>query len=129
MNDVLWTGRIPLAPVTKKNHQEIWIDRRTGKPFVAQSKQYRQYETDAMWYLQAPKSPISDMVNVKAIFYMPTRRRVDLINLLQSVLDILVRSGVLLDDNSRIVYTIDGSRVDYDKDNPRTEIEITKIEL
>lgn len=58
---------------------------------------------------------------------MPTRRRVDLSNLLNSTLDILVHYGVLLDDNRNIVYSVDGSRVLYDKASPRTEIEITPI--
>jgi Holliday junction resolvase RusA-like endonuclease len=59
---------------------------------------------------------------------MSTRRKVDLSNLLNSTLDILVHYGVLIDDNRNIVYSVDGSRVFYDKENPRTEIEITRIE-
>ena len=56
---------------------------------------------------------------------MPTHRRVDQVNLLEATLDILVEYGVLADDNSNIVVSHDGSRVLYDKNNPRTEITIT----
>ena len=35
---------------------------------------------------------------------------------------------VLADDNSRIVAAHDGSRVDYDKQNPRVEIWIEEME-
>ena len=56
---------------------------------------------------------------------MPTRRRVDLLNLLEASLDILVDAGILEDDNSSIVVSHDGSRVLYDKENPRAEITIT----
>ena len=66
-------------------------------------------------------------VNVRCIFYRGSRRRVDLCNLLASIDDILVKHGVLADDNRNIVYAHDGSRVYYSKENPRTEIEITKI--
>jgi Holliday junction resolvase RusA-like endonuclease len=66
-------------------------------------------------------------VNIKCIYYMPTRRKVDLSNLLNATLDLLVHYGILLDDNRNIVYSVDGSRVYYDKDNSRTEIEITRI--
>jgi Holliday junction resolvase RusA-like endonuclease len=58
---------------------------------------------------------------------MPTKRRVDLTNLLNSTLDLLVQYGIILDDNRNIVYSVDGSRVLYDKAFPRTEIEITPI--
>jgi hypothetical protein len=36
--------------------------------------------------------------------------------------------GIIEDDNSQIVAGHDGSRVRYDKNNPRTEIEITEME-
>lgn len=41
--------------------------------------------------------------------------------------DLLVRAGVLADDNSQIVAAHDGSRVRLDRENPRVEIEIVSI--
>ena len=64
---------------------------------------------------------------MRCLFYMPTRRVVDLVGLLQAIDDVLVHYGVIQDDNSRIVASHDGSRVLYDKANPRTEIEITGV--
>ena len=58
---------------------------------------------------------------------MPTRRRVDLCNLHEALCDVLVKHGVIADDNSNIVAGMDGSRVLYDKNNPRTEIVIEEI--
>ena len=58
---------------------------------------------------------------------MATRRKVDLVNLLEATCDILVHTGVLEDDNSRIVTGHDGSEVRYDKENPRVEIEISEV--
>lgn len=58
---------------------------------------------------------------------MPTRRKVDLCNLIEATMDILVRAGVLNDDNSEIAVSHDGSRVFYDKENPRAEITITEL--
>ena len=54
---------------------------------------------------------------------MKTARRVDLANLIEATTDILVKAHVLEDDNSRIVAAHDGSRVDYDKKNPRAEFD------
>ena len=120
---------IPLNPITKKNHQQIYRNKKTGKPFVKPSPQYERYEREAGWYL-APLNikKIDYPVNVQCLFYMKTRRRVDLNNLLESATDVLVKYKILKDDESKIVAGHDGSRVLYDKEFPRTEIYITRLE-
>ena len=118
---------IPLAPVTKKNSQTIAINRKTGKPFVLPSKKYKEYENAAGYFLKAGTDARQYPVNVKCLFYMPTRRHVDLTNLLEAIDDILTRYGVVPDDNSNFIAGHDGSRVLYDHDNPRTEITITEL--
>ena len=70
---------------------------------------------------------INYSVNVKCVYYMPTKRKVDITNLMSATHDVLVKYQVLEDDNSKIIYSVDGSRVFYDKNNPRTEIEIEEI--
>lgn len=115
---------IPLAPISKKNSQRILINSRTGKPFIMPSAAYKDYEREASLFI--PRGVyINKPVNVKCLFYMPTRRKCDLTNLLEAIDDILVKTGVLADDNYTIIASHDGSRVYYDKDNPRTEIVIT----
>lgn len=119
---------IPLAPVTKKNSQSICVNRKTGKPFVRPSAQYEAYEKAALWHIRWKRAAIAVPVNVQCVYYMPTRRRVDLVNLQEATLDVLVAARVLADDNSRIVTGMDGSRVFYDKGNPRTEIRIAGVQ-
>lgn len=121
---------IPLPPITKKNHQQILKNNRTGKRFVSPSKQYKTYERSAVWYVPRLKSgkPIDVPVTVKCLFYMPTLRPCDLTNLLESIDDVLVEAGLLADDNYSIINNHDGSRVLYDKENPRTEVYIEVIE-
>ena len=112
-------------PITKKNSSQIFRTK-SGTPFITPSVQYKQYERDCI--LQTPRSArisVSEAVNVKCIYYLPTRAKIDLCNLLGATCDILVKVGVLEDDNSRIVVSHDGSRVLYDKDNPRVEIEVS----
>lgn len=118
-------------PVTKKNSQRILykftkFGRKT--PFIAPSKAYGDYETDCLRQIKRPHSPISARVNVRCVYYMKTARRVDLANLIEATTDILVKARVLEDDNSKIVAAHDGSRVDYDKQNPRVEIWIEEME-
>lgn len=118
---------IPIPPVSKKNHgQIIWAG---GRPRLIPSKSYIQYEKDCAPFIPHPSfAPITGQINVKAVFWMPTRRKVDLVNLEQALLDIIVKYGLIEDDNSRIVVSMDGSRVGYDKNHPRTEVVITEIE-
>jgi len=118
---------IPVEPRTKKNHsQMIW---RNGRAVILPSKPYQQYEKDCRPFIPHPSfAPITGQVNVKAVYYMGTKRKVDLTNLLNATLDILVKYNLIEDDNSQIVISVDGSRVAYDHDYPRTEITITSIE-
>lgn len=118
---------IKLPPVSKKNSQQILINKSTGKPFIMPSKKYKEYEKEAGWFIPKIKEPICYPVNVKALFYMPTRRKCDLTNMLEAVDDIMVKYGLIADDNYTIIASHDGSRVLYDKENPRTEIEIIEI--
>lgn len=125
MNTLTYTIKLP--PVSKKNSQQI-LKTKDGRPFIMPSKKYKEYERAAVWFLRnKPKQPIDYPVNVKCLFYMPTRRRVDKINLEESIHDVLVYAGVLADDNRDIIATTDGSMVLYDRSNPRTEITITPV--
>lgn len=116
---------IPGDPRTKKNSQQI--RRRGSRHWVAPSDAYRQYAADCV--LQIPsiaRLHIDKPVNVQCVYHMATRRKVDLVNLLEATLDILVEAGVLADDNSRIAASHDGSRVQYDRERPGVEIIITE---
>lgn len=119
---------IPLNPVPKKNSQRILINRRTGRPFISQSADYKAFETACGVYINWDEEPIDESVNVQMVYYRKDRRRCDLVNLQEATLDILIKYGVLKDDNYSIVATMDGSRVHVDKQNPRTEITITRKE-
>ena len=92
----------------KRNKRDVWTV--STKPFI-------------------PKRgvPIDFPVNVTCIFYMPTRRACDLTNLLEAIDDVMVKAGLLKDDNYNIIASHDGSRVLYDKANPRTEVIISKF--
>lgn len=120
---------IPIPPVTKKNSQRII--RVNGRPVIIPSAKYTAYERQAMNLIHectgGKKPKINTPCNVECKFYMPTRRRCDLNNLLEAATDTLVRAGILEDDNSLIVAAHDGSRVLYDKENPRTVINITAM--
>ncbi len=114
-------------PATKKNSARI-LRNHSGRPFVAPSKAFVEYEGNCLLQIKRPLSPLSARLNVCCIYYMATARRVDLANLIEATTDILVKAGVLEDDNSKIVAAHDGSRVLLDRKNPRAEIEIKEME-
>ncbi len=113
-------------PRSKKNSQQII--RIGNRPMIIPSKKYKEYEKACRDQIKGMEiEKICDPVNIKCVYYMQTRRRVDLVNLIEATNDILVNLGILEDDNSQIVVSHDGSRVDYDKADPRVEIEITGV--
>ena len=118
---------VPLTPISKKNSQQIMRNTVTGRPFIMPSKKYKQYENDAALFI--PKNIfINEPVNIKCLFYMPTKRMCDLTNMLEAIDDIMVRAGLLEDDNYTVIASHDGSRAFYDKDAPRTEVIISQME-
>lgn len=118
---------IPINPVTKKNSSQIIHIGKGGRHALIPSKAYKAYEEEAGWYIKCKGIKIDYPVNVKALYYMQTHRKVDLANLNSALHDVLVKYGVLKDDNSEIIVSTDGSRVFYDKDYPRTEVYIERV--
>lgn len=116
-------------PATKKNSMQIFKNSRTGQPFLTQSKRYKDYARDCGRQITGKyKKKIDYPINLKCVYYRKTKHRVDLTNLLAATCDILSDFGVIKDDNCKIVVSHDGSRVKYDKECPRVEIEIEKVE-
>lgn len=121
---------IGIEPKTKKNNSEVRFNRKTGKPFISPSQAFKNYQAECMAYLYPLRHALKGKkgLNVKAIYYMKTKRKVDLNNLHNALHDVLVHYEVIDDDNSEVIAATDGSRVKYDKEFPRTEITITKIQ-
>ena len=85
-------------PRTKKNSMQIV--KMGGHYTLIPSKQYREYEKACAKYFYGwAAEPITYPCEVKCTFYVPTRRKVDLCNLLEAAHDILVKYGGLGDDN------------------------------
>ena len=118
MTNITLIGR----PITKKNHQQMVVAG-NGRKFLIQSKAYRQYEKDCLkqlMYLYKGKT-ITGQLSMKALYYMPTKARPDLLNLLQATADIIEKAKVI--ENDKNIYSFDGSRImGVDKLNPRVEI-------
>ena len=124
MDDIKFT--IELDPKTKKNSSRI-CRAANGRVFVRPSKAFEDYQKQCGIFIPRINKPIDYQINIKAIYYMKTRRKVDLSNLHAALHDILTHYGLIADDNMKIVIATDGSRVLYDKAHPRTEVTISRM--
>ena len=118
---------LPIKPRTKKNHGQL-ITLKTGKQIMLPAKSYLEFEREVIKFVKAHpklKLELDVPINLKCCFYKDKNYKSDLVGYLQAIQDALVEAGVLKDDNTKIVYSTDGSFVDVDKDNPRIEILIT----
>lgn len=116
-------------PATKKNNMQIFKNHKTGQRYLSQSDRYKDYARDCGRQITGKyKKNIDYPINLKCVYYRKTKHRVDLNNLLSATSDILTDYGVIADDNFKIMKSVDGSRVLFDKNNPRVEIEIERFE-
>ncbi len=112
-------------PRTKKNSMQIYLN--GSRRRVAPSNAYQLYESAALWQIPCVET-IERPVDLQVVYYMKTRGRVGLVSLLQATCALLEKAKVLKDDNCTIVKSMDGSRVLYDKENPRAEVTITELQ-
>lgn len=130
---VLFTYTIYGDPPSKKNGK-IYTRLKNGRTILVSNKKCQRWEKEARAQFKndkIKKYKIEEPVNVKFIIYRKNRigGPGDLVNFEQAALDILVETGVLKDDNNDIVKAHDGSRMYYDKENPRVEVEISLCEV
>lgn len=117
---------IPIKPRTKKNHGQI-IHTKTGQHILLPSPQYKEFEKQVIKFIESEFGniePIDFKCNLKCKIFKDRNYPSDLVGYLQAIQDALVKAGVLKDDNTNIVSTVDGSEVFHDKNNPRIEVEI-----
>jgi Holliday junction resolvase RusA-like endonuclease len=131
-------------PRTKKTSQRIFVNRRTGKPFITSSGIATDWASGAIVQLrrQAADLPRSDYVTkvkgrkvtknavwvkpvrVTALFYRDGERG-DLCGYMQAVGDALEAAGIV--SNDKIIGSWDGSLRLIDRKNPRVELELMAL--
>ena len=121
-------GHVP----SKKNSKRLVYA--GHRPVLISSKAYEAWHTIAMYEVMqeiksiAPKYRIIESPSeVSVTIFAATRRKEDLTNKAESVMDLLVDMGVLADDNWTEVPRVCLQYGGYDKSNPRAEIEIVKV--
>ena len=132
MEELLAQYVVKLDPKAKKNSHRIAgcgkrcpVCGKYAKQFVRNGDKTTEYGFKAAKFLNPkPKAPIVGPVHMIYRLYTETWHRKDDLNLYEALDDILVTNGILRDDDRKTIRSRDGSRVLYDKENPRAEIYI-----
>ena len=94
--------------------------------FLVSSKKHKEWEEEKMWVLKGIHGQYKKCA-ITAVFFPSTKRRADLSNKWESVGDLLVKAGILEDDNWFCVVDLRLMIGEVDKHNPRVELYITEI--
>jgi hypothetical protein len=76
-----------------------------------------------MWMLKG-KGQITDIENVSIDLYAPDRRKADLTNKAESIMDLLVDAKIIEDDNWYIIPNVSLHFKGVDKEDPRAVVTI-----
>lgn len=127
MDTIILTGNTP----SKKNSKRIFVNKRTGKPFITSSESHGLWYSGASFEVkswknkltaaQRSKLPLKDAYLEIEVF-PPTASKGDLTNKAESVMDLLVDMQVLQDDNWTVVPELRLKFGGIDRHNPRAEI-------
>lgn len=114
MPSITIKGRIP----SKKN--STWTIMIKGRAIRLPSKKYQDWHKDASKQLIG--CPKIDSQYIELFFTFPDKRKTDLTNKAESIMDCLVDNEILEDDNCTVVNKLLLQYMGVDKENPRCEI-------
>jgi hypothetical protein len=124
-------GRVP----SKKNSVVMFV--RNGKLFKMPSNAYREWHKGASQQIKILKDtsyfggimtpekwtvPYEKINSIEIRMFAPDRRKADLTNKAESILDLLVDNHIIADDNWFVVPFVLLNFAGVDKVNPRVEI-------
>ena len=116
------SGRIP----SKKNSRCLFV--RGGRLVNIPSAKYSAWHKDAMLQIAAVAKKHVPMSNINIVldFLAPDKRASDLTNKAESIMDLLVDAGILVDDNWWVLNKIVLNFKGVDKVKPGCSVQITE---
>jgi len=113
---LLIKGRIP----SKKNSKQII---RTARGFsLISSNAYLEWEQQGRWQIKCQRPPRREECKIELVFFAPDKRKSDLTNKAESIMDLLVTCGVIPDDNWFVCKNVSLIFGGVDRQDPRCEI-------
>lgn len=125
---MIYTATLPLPIPSKKNSKRIIRNRATGRPMILSSRSHEEWHAGAVMALRAARgagfTPI-ERCAVEIVFHDPSRRRYDLSNKAESIMDALVDANVITDDDRFCVRAL--AMRDTGSELKIVEIRITEV--
>ena len=121
MHSITLLGRVPSKKNSKRRIQ------RGHHIFMVPSEQHENWHKEQMLYLSYtwPQNLFfSEVKGMEIIFFAPDKRKSDLSNKAESVMDLLVDAGILADDSWFVVPKLTLKLGGIDRENPRAEVKI-----
>lgn len=117
------------AVLSKKNSKRIIKNRRTGAPVIASNPAAKANENDMVTQFSLHAARLEGPIVCCAVdikIFEPNLQRRDIDNQATSILDALVKAGMLVDDSFKCVRELGIRFAGIDRKNPRAEIVITE---
>ena len=96
-------------------------------PRIQMNQLKQKWKDFIVWWIRSQNLQNKKFENFDMVFtvYVPTKRRIDCDNTVPKfILDGLVESGFIVDDDGEHLHSLT-LKTGHDKNNPRTEIEVT----
>ena len=112
-------GRVP----SKKNSKVMKCF--GGRPMLIANKKFQDWNEEKRWELRSQnRSTCIGISSMTLAFYAPDKRKTDLTNKAESIMDLLVDEQIIVDDNWDEVPELKLVYGGLDRDNPRVEVYI-----
>ncbi len=100
---------------------------RGSRPLLLPSSKYKEWHVDASNQITQQKiQPVKGCIeSVTLTFYAPDKRKFDLTNKAESIMDLLVDNGIIEDDNYSVIPNLQLKFGGVEKENPRVEISLS----
>jgi Holliday junction resolvase RusA-like endonuclease len=102
---VIQTFTMPSLPPSKKNSKRILqVNKRGGgkRPIIASQAGYKTWETETACYMRLRLKPVAQ-ASIRLDFALGDKRRRDMTNMSEGIMDALVVAGILPDDSCAYV--------------------------
>ncbi len=96
---------------------------------IIPSAAYTKWHVEASTQIDRQFFAVGNVQEVQLEFWLPDKRRTDLTNKAESVMDLLVDTGVIEDDNWQVIPRILLHGAGIDRKNPRVHILIKTCDL
>ncbi len=100
------------------------LDLRGGRPRIISSHAHEAWEDEQLWRLKRVKERFDGPVRLSVTIYSASTQTSDLTNKVAAIEDLLVKAGIIPDDNWNVLPEVCAGFDGLDRSNRRAEVDI-----